>query len=257
MTFNENNGLKYFQFDSLSLSGINQAIFSRRGGLSPSPWNSLNLGGTVGDNPANVKGNLDLVLEEMGSEFKQLAQVTQIHSAEVITVKEPMDTVWQGDAMITDQAGILLMMRFADCVPILFYDPVIKAAGIAHAGWQGTLKEIPLHVARAMEKEFKSDPGNLLVGIGPSIGPDHYNVGEDVIRIAEKVYRNNLSEVLKTDANGVKLDLWKANNISLKKAGVKEIELASICTACNLSDWFSHRGENGKTGRFVGLIGLR
>ena len=257
MTFNENNGLKYFQFKSLSLPGISQAIFSRRGGLSPTPWNSLNLGGSVGDNPANVKGNLDLVLDEMGSEFNKLAQVTQIHSAEVITVKEPMDTGWQGDAMITDQAGVLLMMRFADCVPILFYDPVINAAGIAHAGWQGTLKEIPFHVARAMEKEFKSDPGNLLVGIGPSIGPDHYYVGEDVIRIAERVYRNDLSEVLKTDANGVKLDLWKANSISLKKAGVKEIELARICTACNLSDWFSHRGENGKTGRFVGLIGLR
>ena len=141
MPFFENNGLKYFQFNSLSLPGIDQAIFSRRGGLSSVPWNSLNLGGTVGDNPVKVNGNLDLIIEEMGYKADQLAQIHQIHSAEVITVKKPMDIVWQGDAMITDQPEILLMMRFADCVPILFYDPVVHAAGIAHAGWQGTLKE--------------------------------------------------------------------------------------------------------------------
>lgn len=215
------------------------------------------MGGTVGDDPENVKGNLDLLISTVGYGLGQLAQVRQIHSAKVITARGPMDAIQKGDAIITNTPGLLLLMRFADCVPILFLDPVKHAVGIAHAGWQGTIKEITLHTVRAMERQFQSNPADLLTGIGPSIGPDHYVIGTDVIERAETVFPNTIEEILIKDDDGVKLDLWKANTITLEKAGVKNIELAGICTACNLDDWYSHRGEKGKTGRFAGVIGLR
>ncbi len=257
MKIHEEDGLKLFQFTSLTMPGINQAIFSRHGGLSQPPWSSLNLGGTVGDDPANVKGNLELLLKTVDYSSEQLVQIRQIHSSKVITARGPMDTIHKGDAIITNTPGLLLLMRFADCVPILFIDPVKKAVGIAHAGWQGTLSEIALHTVHAMETQFQSKPSDLLVGIGPSIGPDHYVVGDDVIERAEAAFPKQIEEILIKDRDGVKLDLWRANTISLKKAGVKMIELSGICTGCNINDWYSHRGEKGKTGRFAAVIGIR
>ncbi len=257
MKVQKKNGLKIFQFTNLSLPGINQAIFSRHGGLSRPPWSSLNLGGTVGDDPENVNGNLELILKTVGYNLGQLVQVRQIHLAKVITARGPMDAIQNGDAIITNKPGLLLLMRFADCVPILFFDPVKNAVGIAHAGWQGTIKEIALHTVRAMEIQFQTNPADLIAGIGPSIGPDHYVIREDVSERVEAVFPKQVEEILIKDDDGVKLDLWKANAISLRKAGVKMIEIAGICTGCNIIDWYSHRGENGKTGRFAAVIGLR
>jgi polyphenol oxidase len=257
MSYIEQNGLKYYQFDSLIKSMVIQAIFTRKGGLSQSPWSSLNLGGTVGDDPEHVKGNLKLLLSTLGYKSNRLVQVRQIHSAKVIVANKPMDALYQGDAMVSNTPGLLMLMRYADCVPIMFVDPVKNAVGIAHAGWQGTVKEIPFHTVRAMEMHFGSNPSDLLTGIGPSIGPDHYTVGEDVIEQVEDVFPNYLDEILITNGDEVKLDLWKANKISLQKAGVNRIEISGICTGCNTGDWFSHRGEKGKTGRFAAVIGLR
>ena len=251
------DGLKYYQFESMITTGITQAIFSRQGGLSKPPWSSLNLGGTVGDEPEHVKGNLDLLLRSLEYRSEKLVQVRQIHSAAVIRADVPMDGQHQGDAIITNQPGLLLLMRFADCVPILFYDPVKQVAGIAHAGWQGTIKQVSFHAARAMEREFGSKPADILAGIGPSIGPDHYYVQNDVIKEVEIVFPDNLDELLLVDSDGVKLDLWNANKISLQRAGVENIEISGICTGCNTKDWFSHRAERGRTGRFGAVIGLR
>ena len=251
------DGLKYLQFESMIMPGLTQAIFTRQGGLSKPPWSALNLGGTVGDDPEHVKENLDLLLRSLEYKSEMLVQVRQIHSATVILAESPMDGQRQGDAIITNQPGLLMLMRFADCVPILFYDPVKQAAGIAHAGWQGTVKQVSFHAARAMEREFGSKPSDIRAGIGPSIGPDHYYIQNDVIKQVETVFPDNLDELLRIDSDGVKLDLWNANKISLQRAGVENIEISGICTGCNTKDWFSHRAENGITGRFGAVIGLR
>ncbi len=252
----EKNGLKYIQFESMTMPGLTQAVFSRHGGLSLDPWSSLNLGGTVGDDPEHVKGNLERLLSSLGYKSDDLVQVRQIHSANVILAESPMDGMHQGDAIISNTQGLLMLMRFADCVPILLVDPVNKAVGIAHAGWQGTVKEVSFHAVKAMESHFGTSPSDILAGIGPSIGPDHYCVQGDVIEKVKAVFPDNLELVLNTDADGVKLDLWRANKISLQRAGVVKIEISGICTGCNTRDWFSHRGERGKTGRFGAVIGL-
>ncbi len=260
MIAREITGLRYFQFESLLSENLTQAVFSRQGGVSPDPWNSLNLGCNVGDDPARVSENKNKLLEAIGYSSHQLAQIHQVHSADVDVVNKPMGRnpeLAQGDAMISNTTGLLMLMRFADCVPILFYDPVKYAAGIAHAGWKGTVNEVVIAVVDKLKKQFGTDPSDLITGIGPSIGPDHYEIGEDVIEEVKSTFPDNWDQVLITGTDSVKLDLWEANKISLRKAGVVHIETAEICTACDVENWYSHRAENGKTGRFAAVIGLK
>jgi hypothetical protein len=253
------NGLQYYQFESLSNKPIIQAIFTRNGGTSREPWNSLNIGNTVGDDPEKIKQNLANILSVLGYRTDQLAQVRQIHSSKIIRIDNPNhpgDPFSPADGMVSNRSGVLLMMRFADCVPIFLFDPVLSVVGIAHAGWKGTVKEIGLEIINVMQNEYGSDPNNIIAGIGPSIGPDHYQIGKEVVREIKRVFPDQWNEILIESSDSVKLDLWKANQITLRKSGVKEIEVAEICTACNLKDWFSHRGDKGKTGRFAAVIGI-
>jgi YfiH family protein len=231
-------------------------VFSRLGGVSSHPWQSLNLGGTVGDDPASVEENLARLLSSLHISSEQLAQVNQIHSNLVVKVERPMDSEFQGDAMITDCPELLLLMRFADCVPILYFDPVNRAVAIAHAGWKGTLLNVAGETVNHMADEFGTTPQKLRVGIGPSIGPDHYLIGEDVIREVKTTYSSQTDEVLVNHPEGVKFNLWTANRINLNKAGVTEVEVSGICTGCDLNHWYSHRVEKGRTGRFGAVIGI-
>lgn len=252
----ELNGLVYYQFESLRAQGLIQGVFTRLGGVSAPPWDSLNLGGTVGDDPVAVRENLDRLVGNLGYSVDQLVQVHQIHSAKVVRADRPMDALEKGDGIITDRPDLLLLMRFADCVPLLYYDPGHRAVAIAHAGWKGTLKGIAAQVVKEMSRQFGSRPEMLIVGIGPSIGPDHYLVGDNVVEGVEELFPNSLDEVLIEDVDGVKFNLWRANQILLEREGVNQIEVGSICTACNLDHWYSHRAENGRTGRFAAVIGL-
>jgi YfiH family protein len=250
----EKFGLQYYQFESLITPGFFQAVFTRVGGYSPEPWSSLNLGGTVGDSGERVKKNLSKLLSAIDGSTDDLVQIRQIHSNDVIHADQTMDGIYHGDAIITNKPGLILLMRFADCVPIVFYDPILKAAGIAHAGWKGTAQEISLETVRKMEEKFGSKPSDLIVGIGPSIGPDHYLVGEEVIFEIKQNFPLKWNQILVNTPDGVKLDLWKANQVSLQKAGVKSVEISNICTGCHTDEWFSHRAENGRTGRFAAVI---
>lgn len=253
----QSQNLHYFQFESFSRPDLFQGVFSRKGGLSPEPWQSLNLGGTVGDDPQNVKNNLARLLDVSGFGLEQLVQVRQVHSAKVVEALRPVDAIEEGDAITTNRRGLLLLMRFADCVPILFFDPENSAIAIAHAGWKGTLKGVAAEVVRTMKSIYGTKPALLRVGIGPSIGPDHYQVGSDVIFEVERTFPNKYQQVLSEAPDGVKLDLWKSNEIHLRKMGVEQIETAGICTGCDTSLWYSHRAEKGKTGRFAAVIGLK
>jgi YfiH family protein len=158
------------------------------------------------------------------------------------------------DGILTNKNYITLMMRFADCVPILLWDPVKKVAGIAHAGWQGTSKKISQVIVEEMFKCYGSEPGDILAALGPSICQDCYEVG---VEVEESFYSNfgKTAEKFFTKKNGhLFLDLWDANQQTLMMAGVKHIEISNQCTACHIEDWYSHRAENGRTGRFGVLM---
>jgi YfiH family protein len=148
-------------------------------------------------------------------------------------------------------------MRFADCVPILLHDPGKGVIGIAHAGWMGTLRDVAVATVNAMKKNYGSNPADIIAGIGPSIGPDHYEIGADVILQVMQKHGDESELFLKSHQGKIHFNLWEANRVALERAGVRQIEVSGICTACHTEDWFSHRAEKGRTGRFGALISLQ
>jgi hypothetical protein len=252
-------GIKYYKFEILENRGLYHAIFTRHGGVSPKPWESLNFGASVGDNTVRVAKNREMALESIGINLESVYDVYQVHSTNVVVTQKPLhrnETHIKADAILTNQPYITLMMRFADCVPILLFDPIKRAIGIVHAGWVGTVDKIIEKAILEMSRNYGTNPEDLIAAIGPSIGPDHYSVGEDVLNRIHSSF-NEGDDLLISKRNGNSyFDLWEANKISLHNAGVNQIEVSEICTFCNREDWYSHRGENGKTGRFGVVIGL-
>jgi purine-nucleoside/S-methyl-5'-thioadenosine phosphorylase / adenosine deaminase len=259
MPLQQTDGLDYFTFECLPAGEMTHAVFTRRGGVSPAPWHALNVGGTVGDERERVRENRFRAFRALGRDPRSLYDVWQIHSADVVLANAPGEgspPELRADAIITDNPVVTLFMRFADCVPILLYDPAHRAVGIVHAGWQGTVKQVAAAAVRAMTAAFDSRPGDLLAGIGPSIGPDHYEVGPDVIARVHQSFGDDAEELLPAYGDRRHFDLWAANRLSLEQAGVRQIEVAGLCTACHTHHWYSHRAEKGRTGRFGALIAL-
>jgi YfiH family protein len=147
-------------------------------------------------------------------------------------------------------------MRYADCVPILLYDPIRHVVCLAHAGWVGTLNRVAAAAVSAMQTQFGTRAGDLLAGIGPSICVDHYPVGDEVIQKVRQTFGAEAEQVIARHGEQSHLDLWKANQIVLWQAGVSEIEISGLCTAGDTTKWYSHRAEHGKTGRFGALLAL-
>jgi len=240
-------------------AGVTQAIFTRSGGVSRAPYATLNTGGTVGDDPRAVAENRQRCFTSLALDLMSMYDVWQVHSTRVAIADAPRpidQPHLQADIILTDNPGVTLFMRFADCVPIILVDPIRHAVGMAHAGWIGTVNHVAAKAVQAMHERFGSLPDNLLAGIGPSIGVEHYPIGEDVISKFKDAFPDCASELLIKKNGEIHLDLWKANRFTLEEQGVKNVETSGICTACHLEDWFSHRGEQGKTGRFGALLAL-
>jgi polyphenol oxidase len=259
MSFHDQNGLRYYRFEIFSKE-VNHAVFTRRGGVSPEPWHSLNLGGSVGDEPSRVAENRVRVFNSMGCDPASIHDVWLIHGTDIIyaDAPRPLDSPCpRADIIFTDKPNVSLFMRFGDCVPILLHDPRKKVIGIAHAGWMGTIRGVVGAAIKGMQSHYGSDPKNIVAGIGPSIGVDHYEVGVDVISQFQQRYGQDAEKVLQTRNGSTYLDLWMSNAIQLKNAGVEQVQVSGVCTACHLDDWFSHRAEKGKTGRFGALMSLQ
>jgi YfiH family protein len=259
MPFVENNGLCYYTFDIFPRSVLH-GVLTRRGGVSPAPWDSLNVGGTVGDDAAHVRANRLRSFNALGRDPASIFDVWLVHGTDVIYAEAPVDPDMdrtQADIILTDRPEITLYMRFADCVPLLFHDPVKQVVGIAHAGWMGTMKGAGRAAVEAMQSHYGCKLENILAAIGPSIGPDHYEVGADVIAKTRESFGADAERLIEQRDGRAYLDLWTANYIQLEKAGLQHIEVAGLCTACHLDDWFSHRAEKGRTGRFSALMALQ
>lgn len=252
------NGLTYYQFGLWSV--LKHGVFTRNGGVSQAPWASLNVGGNVGDDPKAVRRNHELMYAALDLDEARACTVWQVHGADVVLARGPVQgRRWLAlaDAIITDRPDTPLAMRFADCAPLLFYDPVQGVVGIAHAGWRGTVQGVGAATIRALVRSFGCKPANIQVGIGPCIGPRKYQVGEEVVD-AVRAYFGTIEGLIRRDpADGTAyFDLWAANRRDLERAGVEQIEIAGICTAENTDEFFSHRAEHGRTGRFGAVIAL-
>ena len=249
--------LVYYRFGSLPVC---HGVFTRHGGVSSTPWASLNLGGNVGDDPQAVRENHRRMYAALDVDSSRACTVWQVHSADVVYASGPTPgRRWlaAADGLITDRPGVPLAMRFADCTPILAVDPVRGAIGLAHAGWRGTVQGIASALVQAMTTAFGTRPADVVAGIGPSIGPEHYQVGEEVIEAVRAHFGNTdgLISVNPVDGSAY-LDLWAANERDLQRAGVQQIEIAAISTASNIDEFFSHRAERGLTGRFGAVMCL-
>ena len=217
------------------------------------------MGHTVGDDLAAVEANHARICQALGIGRSAIATARQVHGSHVALVgTEDRGRISPAtDALLTDTSGVALMLRFADCVPLLFYDPVHRAIGLAHAGWRGTVEGLARRTARAMAEAFGSRPQDLVVGIGPAIGPCCYPVGEEVAQAVRAALPDG-DRLLRSWGDGtLRFDLWEANRRGLAELGVEQIEVAGLCTACHVDEFFSHRAEKGRTGRFGVVMGIR
>jgi len=259
MIRNIKGSIIYYTFNSFDCYQVTHGFFTRHGGVSPDPWNSLNLGSTVGDSRINILENRKRLFKAINRSEETIFDAWQVHGVNVICTNSPRipnQPHEKADIIITDNSSVTLLSRFADCVPILLYDPIIKVVAIAHAGWQGTIKKIAKIAVTSMNEKYGCKTMNIIAGIGPSIGPDVYQIKEDVISSVMSNFPNNYSSFLNQKDGFVTFDLWKSNEFVLKTAGVENIEIGSICTASNINDWYSYRRESGNTGRFAAVIAL-
>lgn len=218
------------------------------------------MGGNVGDDPESVRRNHELMYAALGVSEVRACTVWQVHSADVVVADGPVQgRRWLAlaDAMVTDKADTPLSMRFADCTPLLFHDPVQGVIAMAHAGWRGTVAGVGARTVETMVQSFGCKPANIRAGIGPSIGPKRYQVGEEVVR-AVHAHFGTIDDLVAYDPEDgtAYLDLWQANRLELLRAGVEQIEVSGICTASHTDEFFSHRAEKGQTGRFGALLVL-
>ena len=247
---------------------VTHAVSTRLGGVSKAPYDSLNLALHVGDDPVAVLRNRELFANSLYLRAKDIVTPEQVHGDRVLRVTEAErgrgscsyeDAIPQTDALVTNVPELPLMLCFADCVPILFVDPENHAVGIAHGGWKGTMKKIARKTLEAMQQEFGTDPKDCLVGIGPSIGPCCYEVGENVQEECRNAFPEHWEKLLLQGENGkLHLDLWAANRLQLQDAGVPEqhVDCAEECTCCKHNWFYSYRSD-GATGRIAAIIALR
>ena len=218
---------------------------TRLGGVSQAAFKSLNLGGSD-DDPLHIAENRKRALSELSLQPSQLCNLKQVHGAEVQVAKKGLQT---GDALVSNQTGMVLAVSVADCYPLLFSDEENKVIGAAHAGWRGTCAGIASQVILRMQ-ELGAKLGNIKVCIGPGISQAHFQVGAEVI---EQFRKAGFSEAI---LNKDRIDLVQANKEVLLKAGLTPNQISSMDRCSFEDDFFSYRRDKGLTGRMWGLIAM-
>jgi YfiH family protein len=259
MIRNQDGNVPYYSFEVLAqYPHVLNAIFTRLGADRPRRW-GLNVGNSVGDEPEAVARNHRLLYQTLGLTGSEVVSSRQVHGNGVAVVgrRDCGTVIAEADGLVTNEPGVVLMMRFADCVPILLYDPSRQAVGLAHAGWRGTAAEIARATLVTMLEHFGSRPEDTTAALGPSVGPCCYQVEPHVAQLVAATLENPSAAVALSDEGRCSVDLWEANGQQLTSMGVRHLELARMCTSCNVDEFFSHRAERGQTGRFAVLFGVR
>jgi polyphenol oxidase len=219
---------------------------TRHGGVSPKPYDSLNLGGTD-DSPENILANRNRALADLDITHKQVAYLNQIHSN---TVCQGIVEKQTGDALVTNKPNIALAVGAADCYPILFYDEINKVIGAAHCGWRGTIARICKNTIDEMCL-LGAETKHIKIAIGQGISQENYEVSEDVIsEFKNEGFPDNCF-------NNQLLSLIEANTFVLKESGIKAEHIWCMNRCTTEEDFFSYRRDQGKTGRMWGVIMMR
>lgn len=250
--------LEYYRHESWQ--GVKHGIFTRHGGVSRAHYTSLNVGGTNGDEPEAVVTNHKRMYEALDVKAERACTVWMVHGTDTIIADEPADgRTWlaKADGIVTNRVDTPLVMRYADCTPLMVYDPEKQVIALGHAGWRGTVDGMAANLVSTMRDNFDCQPNDIEVVIGPAISQGNYQVGEEVVEAAEAYYGDDSDLIARDPFDGTAyFDLWKANQLDFERQGVTKINVMGICTYDNTQDFFSHRGENGQTGRFGVVMSL-
>lgn len=256
--------LPLYQAKTISwLPRIVQGCTTRRGGVSQAPYDTLNLGAHVGDAPGSVLANRQRVWSDLGFTEGQIALAEQAHGDKVAVAKAGTGSVPVpgADALVTNVPDLLLMLFFADCVPVYIVDPVHKAIGLAHAGWRGTEANIAGKMVQTLGDEFGCLPAACQAAIGPCISGDSYEVGSDVADRFRTLPGSRAANVVlpRNEMTGTyTLNLRAVVFLQLLSAGLKAESIA-VCdedTFRNRRDFFSYR-RDGVTGRMGAFLGMK
>lgn len=228
----------------------------RSGGVSGSPFASLNLGLSSGDEAENVDRNRQRVLGAVGVSKDKVFAFNQVHGTRIIE-GEPSWFTEDADAAMTDHPDHLLIISVADCLPLLFHDPVREVIGAAHCGWRGTVAGLADKMVRRLQDGYDVNPKTLQVAIGPGIRGACYQVGGEVVeQFREAGFPDDIATP--DDEGRFRLDLVAANRWRLEQAGVPAANIADVgrCTHCEPDAFYSYRRDAGTTGRHWALICL-
>lgn len=250
------------------IDGLTVGFSTKSGGGSTGNFSSLNLGLHVKDQPEIVRENREILARELSFPLKKWVFAEQVHSNKIMKVNKfsrgkGIHTYEDGlagcDGVYTSEKGIMLSLCFADCVPLFFIAPKHSLIGLAHAGWKGTVKDIAGKMVKKWQEDEGVDAKDIYVAIGPSIGGCCYIVDEIVISSIDKHVVKNYPLPYKTLSNGkYQLDLKLLNEHYLRNVGIAEdhILISGLCTSCEEELFFSHRRDNGHTGRMLSFIGI-
>jgi len=248
----ETTTLSIIEPDSFkSLPGIVAGFSTRHGGTSESPYTSLNLGLSVGDDRDRVLENRRRLFEPLGFTIDQLAIAGQVHGHEIKEITEP--GLFPGfDGMVTREPRILLAISAADCAAVLLADAEARVIGACHSGWRGTVARISARTVDAMER-LGARRDHIHAYISPCISAEHFEVGPEVAEHFDAAFIH-----YQPDHPKPFIDMKGAITAQLQEAGVpaQAIEVSPICTYARTDTFFSHRAESGQTGRMMGFIAL-
>ena len=236
---------------------------TRHGGVSQGSQASLNLAYGRGDSMENVETNLRILAKALDFDPAKLVLTRQTHS-DIVRVVKAADAAGfchreypECDALVTNDPGVTLLVFTADCTPLLFHDPVTGAVGAAHAGWRGTAQAIGAKTVKAMAENFGCKPENIRAAIGPNIGFCHFETDADVPEAMIAAFGEEAAEFIEKRGEKFFLDLKQINALSLRRAGVKHIDISDDCTMCQPDRFWSHRVTRGERGSQGALITCR
>jgi YfiH family protein len=263
----DGSDLLYLTFPGLSrLPFARHLITTREGGVSEGMFRSMNLSFDRGDDPERVLENFRRVAAVFDTTPEHMVTTWQTHTVNLrrVTASDAGKGVVRPrdytdiDGILTDEPGLILGAFFADCVPLLFADPVRRAVGISHSGWRGTVHRMGQVTVERFAAEFGSRPEDLVCAIGPSICRDCYEVSEDVADAFRAEFGADAALMMIPGKYPGKyqLDLQEANRYILLHAGVRpeNIEVTDICTCCNPELLFSHRASHGRRGNLGAFL---
>ena len=269
MEIHKSGEVEYLTFPALErLNIVTHMVTSRFGGVSTGDCASFNFSYARDTSREAVDENFRRAAGVFGTTSDAFVCSDQTHTTNIRRVEK--EDAGKGvtkekdyrdvDGLITNVPGLILGTFYADCVPLLFVDPVHHAIGCSHSGWRGTVGEMGKKTVEAMREAYGSRPEDIFAAIGPSICQDCYEVSEDVILEFQKAFEEKYWEKLfyKKKNGKYQLNLWEANHIIFLEAGIKEdhISVPGICTCCNPEFLFSHRASHGRRGNLAAFLGI-